>query len=362
LKTGIITFHFVNNYGGALQAYALRRYMSENFCKDTELIDYRHWFIRLTDAVRMAPLTLNFRYYGPWLRSFGKMRSRRRKFADFMRRRGNLSPRVDLAGQFRRLNGRYRLMICGSDQIWNPMLTCGLARPYFLAFPMDHCKRISYAASVGGTMYKRDKMLEYIRKLDAVSIREKTDWLESDPELSPVDHHIDPTLLLTRREWQAIAVPPKQGERYILTYFMQKNEGAYAIVEQIKRETGCKVYDISRYGYQPNCVDECLVDVGPEEFVGLFASAQHVCTNSFHGLVFSLIFDKTVDYIPIQRFGGRIEYLCALLHIEKTPVQNGAYYHMAYDPAQKDAILEVERQKARAYLEKGTELAHDNDH
>ena len=361
MKSGIITFHFVNNYGGALQAYALRRYMSENFCEDTELIDYRHWFIRLTDAVRMAPLTLNFRYYAPWLRSVGKMRGRRRKFADFMKRRGNLSPRVDFASQFNRLNGRYRLMICGSDQIWNPMLTCGPARPYFLAFPMEHCKRISYAASVGGTMYKRDKMLEYIRKLDAVSIREKTDWLENDPGLTRVEHHIDPTMLLSQREWKDIAVPPKQGERYILTYFMQKNESAYAIVEQIKRETGCKVYDISRYGYQPDCVDECLVDVGPEEFVGLFASAQHVCTNSFHGLVFSLIFNKTVDYIPISHFGGRIEYLCTLLNINKIPVRDGAYYHMEYDPAQKDAILQVERQKTYSYLEKGFKLANDSD-
>jgi len=361
LKTGIITFHFVNNYGGALQAYALRRYVSERFCPDTELIDYRHWFIRMTDAVRMAPLTTNFRYYGPWLRSFGKMRRRRRKFADFMRKHGNLSPRVDFAGRLGKLNGRYKLMICGSDQIWNPLLTCGLAKPYFLAFPMDHCERISYAASVGGQVRSRDRMLSLVRRLDMVSIREEADWLEHAEGLERVEHHIDPTLLLTPGEWNEIAVRPEGQEKYILTYFMQKNEGAYAIVEQIKRQTGCKVYDISRYGYQPACVDRCLVDVGPEEFVGLFAGAQHVCTNSFHGLVFSLIFNKTVDYIPISHFGGRIEYLCKLLYLEKTPVRGGAYYHIEYDPARKDAILEAERQRTRAYLEKGTELANDSD-
>lgn len=361
LKTGIITFHFVNNYGGALQAYALRRYVSENFCPDTELIDYRHWFIRLTDAVRMAPITPNVRAYGPWLRSFGKMRDRRRKFADFMKRRGNLSPRIDRMGQFKRIDGRYGLMICGSDQIWNPMLTCGLAKPYFLAFPMSGCRRISYAASVGGNVRNREKMLSYVRGLDAVSIREETDWLEGAEGLEKVGRHIDPTLLLTPEEWNEIAVAPEGQEKYILTYFMQRNEGAYAIVEQIKRATGCKVYDISRYGYRPDCVDRCLVDVGPEEFVGLFANAQHVCTNSFHGLIFSLIFNKTVDYIPISRFGGRIEYLCRLLCLKKTPVQGGACYHIEYDPAQKDAILEVERQKTRSYLEKEVELAHDSD-
>ena len=358
LKTGIITFHFVNNYGGALQAYALRRYVSEHFCEDTELIDYRHWFIRLTDAVRMAPLTLNFRYYGPWMRAFGKMRRRRGKFAGFMKKWGNLSDRVDFEGGLRRLNGRYRLMICGSDQIWNPLLTCGLAKPYFLAFPMEHCRRISYAASVGGSVRNREKMLDYIRRLDSVSIREGTEWLES--AVQGVEHHIDPTMLLTQDEWKDIAATPETRDGYILTYFMQKNEGAYATVAQIKRETGLKVYDISRYGYQPECVDKCLVDVGPEDFVGLFAGARHVCTNSFHGLVFALIFNKTVDYIPISRFGGRIEYLCALLDIKKTPVGDGAYYHMEYDPARKDAIVDAERQKTHSYLEKGINLANDN--
>jgi hypothetical protein len=94
--------------------------------------------------------------------------------------------------------------------------------------------------------------------------------------------------------------------------------------------------------------------------VGLFAGARHVCTNSFHGLVFALIFNKTVDYIPISRFGGRIEYLCALLDIKKTPVGGGAYYHMEYDPARKDAIVDAERQKTHSYLEKGINLANDN--
>ena len=61
-----------------------------------------------------------------------------------------------------------------------------------------------------------------------------------------------------------------------------------------------------------------------------------------------------------SRFGGRIEYLCALLDIKKTPVGGGAYYHMEYDPARKDAIVDAERQKTHSYLEKGINLANDN--
>ena len=359
MKTGIITFHFVNNFGGALQAYALRRFVSERFGIEAELIDYRHWFIRLTDSARMLPITPDPRFYGPWFRSFGKMRGRRRRFADFMRREGRLSRPANSDSALKKLAKDYRLLICGSDQLWNPMLTCGLAKPYFLRFAPEGTRRISYAVSVGSVREKdRDRMLGYVRDLDAASIREPVDWLEKQAK---IERHIDPTLLLEREAWDAIAVAPSKHEDYILTYFMQMNESAYRAVADIKARTGCKVYDISRYGYKPDCVDECLVDLGPAEFVGLFRGAKRVCTNSFHGLVFSLIFDKPVDYVQMHRFGGRVEYLCQLLGIRRTEALGGAYYHMEYDPAGTDEILKRERQRAHAYLEREIGRAHDQN-
>ena len=358
-KTGIITFHFVNNFGGALQAYALRRFISERFDVDAQLIDYRQWFIRATDAARMLPLTPHPRYYGPWLRSFGKMRSRRRRFSEFMRREGNLSRRANSNGGLKKFAGDYRLLICGSDQLWNPMLTCGLAKPYFLRFADEGSRRVSYAVSVGAVRERdRGRMLGYVRDLDAVSIRERVDWLEAQAE---IERHIDPTLLLEREEWDAVAVRPDVGEGYILTYFMQMNEAAYQAVADIKAQTGLKVVDISRYGYKPACVDECVVDLGPGEFVGLFRGAARVCTNSFHGLVFALIFDKPADYVQMHRFGGRVENLCALLEIRRIEASGGAYYHMEYDPARKDEILKRERRRTSGYLEREIERAYDQN-
>lgn len=357
MKTGIITFHFVNNFGGALQACALRRFVADRFGVDAGLIDYRHWFIRFTDAVRMLPITTNPRYYGPWLHCFSQMRARRRRFADFVRREGNLSRRANTSTVLKRLAADYRLLVCGSDQLWNPMLTCGLAKPYFLRFAAPSCRRISYAVSVGEVRQK-DKMLGYVRDLNAVSIREPVDWLERQV---PAEHHIDPTLLLETDEWDEVAVPPQPRGDYILVYFMQMNEAAYEAVDEIKRQTGLAVRDISRYGYKPGCVDESMVDVGPAEFVGLFRDAKRVVTNSFHGLVFALIFNKPVDYVQMHRFGGRVEYLCELLEIERAEAQGGAYFHMNYDPEKKNQILKREREKAFAYLEREIKLAYDQD-
>ena len=354
-KTGIITFHFVNNFGGALQAYALRRFLSERFDVEAELIDYRHWFIRLTDAARMLPITTNVHYYGPWFRSFGKMRSRRRRFKEFMRREGHLSRRANSNAGLKKFAGDYRLLICGSDQLWNPALTCGLARPYFLRFADEGSRRISYAVSVGAVKERdRGRMLGYVRDLDAVSIRESVDWLEAQVE---TERHIDPTLLLEREEWDAIAVKPDVGEGYILTYFMQMNETAYQAVADIKAKTGLRVVDISRYGYKPDCVDECVVDLGPGEFVGLFRGATRVCTNSFHGLAFALIFDKPADYVQMHRFGGRVENLSTLLEVEWKEAMGGAYYHMEYDPVKKNKVLSRERERTRAYFKRQLEQA-----
>lgn len=350
MKTGIITYHFVNNFGGALQAYALRHYIAEHFCKDTGLIDYRHPFIRFTDTVRMLPVTANTRYYMPWFRSFPRMLLRRRKFNAFMKKEMNLSRKCSTLKQVDRVGSDYGMLICGSDQIWNPTITMGISKPYFLRFGSPDATRISYAASVGKVSEKKRKtMLSYIRDLDQVSIREDADWIENAEGLT-VEHHIDPTLLIPTEDWEKIAKRPRTKGKYIVNYFMQKNEEAYTTLGRIKKDKGFRVFDISRYGYRPECVDKSLVSVGPEDFVGLFASAQHVCTNSFHGLVFGLIFGKSIDFIPMKRFGGRIEYLCSLLKLDLVPSEDGAYFHVRYDRDVVKEVLTREREKAAQYF------------
>ena len=351
-KTGIITFHFVNNFGGALQAYALRKYVSDRFCSDTGLVDYRHWFIRFTDAVRMLPITTNFRYYGPWFGAFPKILKRRRKFSAFAKRELQLSDRVNREGGLKKLGEDYQYLICGSDQIWNPTITMGLSKPYFLTFAPEGCRKFSYAASVGTVKPAKQKtMLGYLKDLDAVSIREKVDWIDDEPSLD-VHHNIDPTFLLETEEWKFMARLPKKKQKYILTYFMQKNEDSYPTIQAIKNKKNCKVVEISRYGYKADCVDKVMVDVGPEEFVGLFSGASHICTNSFHGLAFGVIFNKSIDFIPIKRFSGRIEALCELLHLTKVPVDGGRYFHIEYDPEEVKTIIAREREKTYSYLEK----------
>ena len=84
MKVGIITFHFVNNYGGAFQAYALQRAVSEEFSIECELVDYRNQFICFTDLIRLFPVTSNIKEIGAGVRSIGKRLERVRKFHKFI--------------------------------------------------------------------------------------------------------------------------------------------------------------------------------------------------------------------------------------------------------------------------------------
>ena len=49
-----------------------------------------------------------------------------------------------------------------------------------------------------------------------------------------------------------------------------------------------------------------VIDAGPREFVELFYNADRIVTNSFHGLAFSLIFQKQFSVINNARNMNRI--------------------------------------------------------
>ena len=94
------------------------------------------------------------------------------------------------------------------------------------------------------------------------------------------------------------------------------------------------------------------VDVGPSEFIGLFKNADYICTNSYHGFVFSVLFEKEFCLIPCKRFRVRIENLAKLFSIELPAIdENVEPKDMHYDKENVRQIIEIEKQKALEYLQ-----------
>lgn len=355
MKTGIITFHFVNNFGGVLQCYALQRVLREKCKTEVTVIDYRNWFIRFTDFVRMFPVTGNAEEIKSGIKTFPERIRRRRKFSEFNRKNMSLSRPYfsSLAISEEKLG--YDRYICGSDQIWNPVLTGGFVPAYFLSFVKNPGIKASYAPSFGTSRWKAfmfRPVRKYLNSFNCLSVRE-SEGKNMLKKLTgrEVKQLIDPTFLVTKEEWAEIAVDPPISEKYILLYIMQKDETVYSYVREIKNKFRLPVVEISRYGYKPDFVDRTLIDVGPGEFIGLFMNAEFICTNSYHGLVFSLIFEKEFCLVPSRKFRGRIYNLLKMLDIYIQPnLDTEGELKARFDKERVDKIISDEIHRSIEYL------------
>ena len=355
MKTGLITFHFADNFGGRLQCYALQKTLKDRCGTDVIVIDYRNWFICFTDFVRLFPITGNFTEIITGFVTMGKRIGRKKRFREFNVSNMILSSPYYMSSSVSEEELACDRYICGSDQIWNPVLTGGFVPAYFLGFVRDPKKKSSYAPSFGTSRWKPFMFYpvrKYISSLGNVSVRE-TEGKNLISKLTGrvPEQLIDPTFLLSCEEWKEIAKPSNIKGKYILLYIMQKDDAVYSYVEKIKREQNLPVVEISRYGYKYPFVDTILVDVGPAEFLGLFMNAEFICTNSYHGLVFSLIFNKEFCLVPSKKFRGRIYNLLKLLDIYIQPsLDVDEELKAKLDRKYVDEIIRKERDKSVAYL------------
>ena len=134
---------------------------------------------------------------------------------------------------------------------------------------------------------------------------------------------------------------------------MQQDDEVYEYARRLKEQLGIKMVEISRYGYNPGFVDETVIDAGPGEFLGLFKNAACVCTNSYHGLAYSVIYEKDCCLVPCKRFTARIDNLLNLLGIDahKDSKEERAMM-LSYDRDAVRKIIGKERERSRRFLQR----------
>lgn len=357
MKVGIITFHFVNNFGGALQAYALKCACEECGC-EAHLIDYRQWFIRFTDAVRMFPIVKNPKVIISGLKTMHLRVGRRRKFKSFQMQYLSLSRTYYTSRELMNDPPGYDKYICGSDQIWNTFITCGIESPYYLAFEKDPHNKFAYAPSFGVSSVPArhlNAIKQYLNDLGDISVRER-EAIDTVRKLTgrEVKQLMDPTFLVSQEKWVQLSEKANVRipfDKYILVYIMQKDDTVYEYARRLKEELDIPVIEIGRYGYRAPFVDHCIVNLGPLEFISLFRNATHVCTNSYHGIIFSIIFEKNVCIIPCKRFQSRIASLTDLFEIQLAK-DGDLELDVSYDRTKTSEIISRERTRSFDYLKK----------
>lgn len=369
-KFGIFTFYNVPNYGAALQAYALQTVI--------ESMGYQSEFIRFYENSDNDKKALGIKDYYRILKGNGFnfttymlarsiVRFKNAKFDEFCERYMNTSK--DAFYSINELTAKqhmYTGFVCGSDMVWSNLGQNMDA--FFLTFT-EECKRISYAPSITGredenaeekAFYKNSiNHMPFLSCREAYGVKYIKNLTGRDAKLV-----LDPTLLLTKKQWMELLHLKEQrsSKPYILCYiFGELSKKSASKIRKFHKEcsmdiryipmSGCLMREELEHGYD--------AVYGPKEFVELFLNADFVLTNSYHGLLFSIIMQK-----PFYLFhrGQKSEWAVheeRMSNILKLIHQEGRFIQaeqlevnseMGMDYADINFIIERERKLSLAYL------------
>lgn len=282
-KAGILTFHQSRNYGAILQAYALQKKMSE-ICDDVEIIDYQNESIK--EVIKLWDRKGNG--VKSFIKAFLGFIFRLRKkiaFDKYLKKYINLSDKVNKSN-ISKLSDNYDVVITGSDQVWNTLLTDN-DEVYFLDFVSESKKRVSYAASFGDSCIELNSSeRELLTKFDLITLREEA-MLNKVQEITTTDVKIccDPTLLMSSNEWINHASKRFVSEKYIFVFVIDECKELMDYATVFAREKGLLLIS-NKNDFRFFCHPL------PNDFLSWVLNAEYVVTNSFHGTVFSILFKK----------------------------------------------------------------------
>ena len=292
-SAGIITFHKSLSYGGCLQAYASQLIL-ENAGYDVFFIDYENAY----EARKKSNAIFRYGTTKEKLASIVKStiykqnEYQKRAFATFHQM---LPLSAQSYSDFSSMNEiSADVLAVASDQVWNPEITGEIDPAFFLNFGYAN-KRISIASSMGSHLLTSDELeecLRYVKRFDAVSVREKfaRQQLESGGR-NDVHIALDPTLQIAAEKWRDVAVRPDgipgQGQ-YVLVFMVSSSPSRYesllvALLEQRK----IPVIMVRLNSKKPGRIDT-VFPATPFELVKLIDDAALVLTDSFHGIAFSI--------------------------------------------------------------------------
>ena len=267
-------------------------------------------------------------------------------------------------GDLKELSNDYDFFVTGSDQVWNPRYNNG-SSIYFLTFAEKH-KKIAFSPSFGVSEIKPEFVEDYtewITGMHKLSVRED-DGAKIIKELTgrfaPV--LIDPTLLISKEKWLSIAKEDKNKPKgkFLLTYFL----GGVPIKYKSQIENIAKKYKLEVVNLG-DIREKDIYRTGPREFIDYINSCSFLCTDSFHGTVFSILLEK--PFIIYERLGtdsmySRIDTLLNKFELNSRKVENMSLGDDIFgiDFSHIPRILDVERKKSLEFLKNALEIKDAN--
>ena len=286
-KVGIVTFYDHNNYGAMLQAYALSACI-KSLGGDSQFVSFGTAPKQLPVAEKMPPM----------LKKIKIESNRRNTHFDAFREKWLPSAMFS-----ENIADQYDCVITGSDQVWNREII-GSDDRFFLSFVPDEKKR-AYAPSLGKANLTDEELQDLKEKAerfgDWISVREESASALLEGLLGrEVPVYLDPTLLTKKEDWIPLMEQSEQEEKpYLLLIMVQNDQSLYAKAKEMAEKNGLALKLITA-SYFPVVGFEPWSGVPVEKYLSLVNNASYVVTSSFHGLAFSLIFERDFSFWPLR--------------------------------------------------------------
>lgn len=267
---------------------------------------------------RILPFKLPFFLYPIFLAETQPFISSHIQTVDFFRSRQ--TPSLSLLSQF-------DVIIVGSDQVWRAKYL----KPsiYFLDFAVESTIiRIAYAASFGCehideyTSEEIDRCRQLAQKFDAISVREDSGLAICQEQFNyKAEHTLDPTLLLEKEDYTQLIKHLPTRQPSLLTYTLDHDSSKKTISEAISAQLKLPIR-MTGLGATPEGEDSRSMP-SVESWLNEFRNAAFVVTDSFHGMVFSIIFNKPFIVIKNKSRGAaRFESLLRIVGLENRLIDN----------------------------------------
>ena len=376
MKIYIITLHRAQNYGSVLQTLALQNKLEE-IGTEAYVMDYyperytnRGLLKRLKgkSAKLRNPILLLIAkclIYPSYLKKGWQ-------FNKFLKRIHLVGPAfaTNDAGMGKFLDAD--AYCAGSDQIWNSHWNECVEKALFLDFAPKNKLIFSYAASIGLSeipVKEVEETKKLLEKFEYISVREDkgVELIKAQLGRKDVVQSLDPTLLMTKEEWEPYVDNQHGGRKYILTYNLHHDPNIDKYAHALGEKYGYEVrnisynwHDIVRKGHLCWCPTV-------ESFLGLIKHAQFVVADSFHATVFSIIFEKPFITITPEIASSRLSSLLGLLELEDRIVSHFTDISVMEKPinyARVKMLISHERQKSMDYLRKAvstTSFTHNKE-
>jgi len=303
MKTGILTLPLHCNYGGILQAYALQEFLRKE----------GHEVILLERRRNRSDENLGSRLYHCLCRQVMY-----RNMQQYIHTHLHCTLPLRSEKELIQATSSLEAVIVGSDQVWRPDMIKGVETNYFLDFVPTTCRKIAYAASFGletwkGSLTLTTRIRELLSQFQSISVREqKGVWICKEIFGQEATWVSDPTLLLDRSFYEQLLPTTQQSPDNTLFYYLLGNKKKHqTLVQSLSEKLNKKAYTVNA---------EMEIHLGkftfahfptPDKWLEGFCRADFVVTDSFHGTVFSLLFNK--PFIVLKNLSGGLSRITSLL-------------------------------------------------